>query len=259
MPPKRRASPRAAPSPRSSPRGRGRRLEAAVAGTPPTATQRRLLDAALGLFAERGYDGVSTAEIAARAGVAEKTLFANFGSKERLYQATLGPATVLAAVVPEAFRTLQPVLDAAPEDPRDLLRALIANRVRFARAHPRELRLVAQNLLFRPESAREIMEVFGERVLPLVKPILGRAVARGDLRTDVPLPSLVRIVASVGLGYAVARVLLRPDLDWDDDAEIDAMVGVLCEGILGGGAATQRATGRRRREYPRPTGRRRAT
>src|SRR6185369_11572086 len=47
----------------------------------PSDTQRRILDAALALFAERGYDGVSTAQIAARAVVAEKTLFANFGTK----------------------------------------------------------------------------------------------------------------------------------------------------------------------------------
>src|SRR5262245_61276346 len=95
------------------------------AGATPTETQRRILDAALALFAERGYDGVSTAQIAARAEVAEKTLFANFGSKQRLYEATLGPAGLRLILFPEALRTLLPVLEHPPADPAGLLRALI--------------------------------------------------------------------------------------------------------------------------------------
>jgi AcrR family transcriptional regulator len=52
-------------------------------------TRRRLRDAAKGLFEERGYDDVTVAEIAARAGVSPKTLFQHFGSKEELLIAEL--------------------------------------------------------------------------------------------------------------------------------------------------------------------------
>ncbi|MDR2998543.1 MAG: TetR/AcrR family transcriptional regulator [Microbacterium sp.] len=49
-----------------------------------TRTHQALSDAALTLFAERGYDATGTAEIAARAGVSEMTLFRHFPSKEAL-------------------------------------------------------------------------------------------------------------------------------------------------------------------------------
>lgn len=52
-------------------------------------TRRRLRDAAKELFEERGYDDVTVAEIAARAGVSPKTLFQHFGSKEELLIAEL--------------------------------------------------------------------------------------------------------------------------------------------------------------------------
>ncbi|MFT4212074.1 MAG: helix-turn-helix domain-containing protein [Microbacterium sp.] len=42
----------------------------------------RIVDAAMTLFSERGFDNVSTAEVAAAAGVTEKTVFNHFGRKE---------------------------------------------------------------------------------------------------------------------------------------------------------------------------------
>lgn len=47
----------------------------------------RLLDAARSLFLAQGYDGTSTKQIAAEASVAEKVLFANFGSKAGVFDA----------------------------------------------------------------------------------------------------------------------------------------------------------------------------
>jgi AcrR family transcriptional regulator len=47
-------------------------------------TRDRIVDAAAELFAERGFDAVSVVEIAARAGVVEKTVFNHFPVKEGL-------------------------------------------------------------------------------------------------------------------------------------------------------------------------------
>ena len=52
-----------------------------------TATERReqLVDISRGLFAERGFDGTSIEEIAARAGVSKPVVYEHFGGKEGLY------------------------------------------------------------------------------------------------------------------------------------------------------------------------------
>ncbi|MBS0409497.1 MAG: TetR family transcriptional regulator [Proteobacteria bacterium] len=90
--------------------------------------RRRLQQAALDLFLERGYEATTTAEIAARAGVTERTFFRHFPDKrEALFHGE------------EAFRAaLADAVLAAPADlgPMDALRlafcsvepVLVANR-----------------------------------------------------------------------------------------------------------------------------------
>jgi AcrR family transcriptional regulator len=52
-----------------------------------TAAERReqLVDISRGLFAERGFDGTSIEEVAARAGVSKPVVYEHFGGKEGLY------------------------------------------------------------------------------------------------------------------------------------------------------------------------------
>ena len=56
---------------------------------PKESTRAKLLDAARELFAERGYPGTSTRELAAAAGVTERTLFRHFPVKPMLFQAAV--------------------------------------------------------------------------------------------------------------------------------------------------------------------------
>lgn len=62
-----------------------------MATTRSTAAARRdeVLDAALVEFAERGYEGASTEDIARRAGISQPYLFRLFGTKKELYKASV--------------------------------------------------------------------------------------------------------------------------------------------------------------------------
>ena len=70
--------------------GEGSRVEH-MARRRMTAPQRReqLLGVGRAAFAERGYDGISMEEIAARAGVTKPVVYEHFGGKEGLYQAVI--------------------------------------------------------------------------------------------------------------------------------------------------------------------------
>ncbi|UUZ95375.1 TetR/AcrR family transcriptional regulator [Paenibacillus sp. P25] len=52
----------------------------------PKTNEEKLLWAAIDLISEKGYNGVTTKEIAEAAGLSEKTLFRYFGSKQNLIE-----------------------------------------------------------------------------------------------------------------------------------------------------------------------------
>jgi AcrR family transcriptional regulator len=72
----------------------------------------RLLQAAIDLYLERGFDAVTATEIAERAGVTERTYFRHFADKrEVLFEGWhLDPRTGLDAHLQRAFRQLRTIV-----------------------------------------------------------------------------------------------------------------------------------------------------
>lgn len=192
-------------------------------------TADRILAAALAEFSTHGFAGATTADIAAHAGVAEKTLFAHFGTKEKLYRRTLDPAT-LGLLVPDAIFTLAEHI-AGPVPPLEaFLAGLMRNRVSFAKSHSRKLKLALQEALLRPAEVAKLRDQAEATALPKIIAALTSLQARGELR-DIPPRTLIRIMMSLVGGYLVARFVLFPDAAWDDDEDITATIDVVVNGI----------------------------
>lgn len=84
-------------------------------------TRAAIVEAAVALFAERGWSGTSVRAVAEAAGVAEATVYAAFGSK-----AALAVALVDAADRTADVETTLAALEAATGDPPAQLRAFVA-------------------------------------------------------------------------------------------------------------------------------------
>ncbi len=170
-----------------------------------SSTRERILAAALERFAEKGFASTSTAEIAAAAEVAEKTLFAHFGTKRALFNATLSPA-VLVLVEPRIFSG---VLEAARSGTslRQLLESLITDRLGVLRRHPKAVKLVLQELILMPELRERFAKTAREQVFPTVLGALAELQARGEVRSDLPLPVVLRTIVSTIAGYLLGRDL----------------------------------------------------
>jgi AcrR family transcriptional regulator len=96
----------------------------------PSELRSRVLDAAVDLFAEHGYDGTSVAKVITRAGVAKGGFYHHFASKEALLYEVYG----------DLINRQQSGLDAIRArglDPPATLRAVIDDLVRTTADHAR--------------------------------------------------------------------------------------------------------------------------
>ena len=121
--------------------------EASAAHTP---AQRRLVHAALEVFAEQGYAAATTRAIAERAGVAEKTLFQGFGSKARLFNEAVYPL-LLSTLGPAVFTGLRDaIVKSAAGSFATRLRIIAADRVQTVTTRPALFKFLLQEILLRP-------------------------------------------------------------------------------------------------------------
>ena len=102
-----------------------------------TATRERIVEAALEAFAEKGFRGASTRDIARRAGTNQGLITYHFRSKDALWRAAADRIfTLLEKSLGERLASVH------SEDPRERAREAIRAYVRFAAAHPELFRLM---------------------------------------------------------------------------------------------------------------------
>ncbi len=194
-----------------------------------TAKQEKVLEAAIHLFAEKGFERSSTHEIAERAGVAEGTLFKRFSTKKDLLLA-VGIYIASKISIPSQAREVIAILEQPHSTMEGLLRTLLMNRLTFAKKHRRMLKVLIQELPFHPELQRLIKEAFGKTLIPAAVQAIDRYKAAGQLR-DLPSITIFRMVIGQLMAYALTRHVLLPELEWNDDQEIEQIIDVLMRGL----------------------------
>jgi len=215
----------------------------ARAAPPPSRRERRrlevherLLEAAAGLFDERGVGATTVAELCARADVAEKTFFNHFGSKQDL----------LREIARQALAELLGDIEAARKQPGPLPERLrwffsrIADRLEQSGPMHRELVTELVHLAHEartgPEQARVLHEAF--------RGLLADGLAAGELTRAHDLATCTEMV--LGAFYALV-------FDWAHLEEMSlrrralAAARFLSDALAPRGSAGQRSPRRRAR------------
>ncbi|MCP4383541.1 MAG: TetR family transcriptional regulator [Hyphomicrobiales bacterium] len=116
----------------------GRRKQAGTANTDTRIAARNkkaILDAAIGVFTEKGYDGASIAEIATRTKLPKANVYYYFGSKEAIYR------TIIDDLLGEWDKALDELtLD---REPAEAIAGYIRAKLDFSRRHAAQSRMFA--------------------------------------------------------------------------------------------------------------------
>ncbi|MFF0293892.1 TetR/AcrR family transcriptional regulator [Kitasatospora sp. NPDC004614] len=171
------------------------------------ARDRAILDATLAVLSENGYGALTTAAVAARAGVSTATLYRRWSSKDEL--------VIAAAATHVEDIHVQPDTGTLEGDLRVLLRdkaaALTGEAGRLMQALVGE---AAQNVALADALTTAFLEPVHRRVVEAVR----RAVERGEIAAVAE----VDLLGAVVVGPLMSRFLLMPRPDQVDAATAQA-------------------------------------
>ncbi|NLB34035.1 MAG: TetR/AcrR family transcriptional regulator [Tissierellia bacterium] len=103
----------------------------------------QILNSALEVFVEKGYNGTTTQDIAKSSNVSEVTLFRYFSSKQEIY---------MEAIEPIIITTLEDFIDATKDlNPKEKLRNIIIERIRLISKYHKVVRLILMENQVNPE------------------------------------------------------------------------------------------------------------
>ncbi|WP_424830503.1 TetR/AcrR family transcriptional regulator [Ruegeria sp.] len=189
-----------------------------------------LLENALTLFSLRGYDGVSTTEIARDSGVAQSMIHYHFGSKLDIWKAAIEHN------MKERGRQMQ--LN-APElvdlDPSSRLRVLIRKFLIVSARDTRFTRLVMIEGVSKGERLDWLCDEFLSEGFKVFADCIEAGIARGQFR-DQPVHILVNLIMSLCAQPFCAQPTIMNlfNVDMNDPAEISSMQDAVCNLIFDG-------------------------
>ncbi|MBM7585178.1 AcrR family transcriptional regulator [Bacillus pakistanensis] len=194
-----------------------------------TEKQKKILESAIEIFAEKGYSATSTNEIAKKAGVAEGTIFRHYKTKKDLLLSIVAP-TMAKLVAPFVIKDLNKVLDTKYETYEAFLKALILNRQAFLKENMAAFRILIQEIPFHPELKEQFKEHIANKLFERVQRIIEHYQELGQV-ISMPSQAVLRFTLSSIFGFLIARHLLLPEADWDNEKEIEYTIHMIMNGV----------------------------
>jgi AcrR family transcriptional regulator len=183
---------------------------------------REIMQVAAQVFREKGYSEALTAQIAARAGVVEGTIYRYFPGKREL----------LIRVVEQWYERILADYDqqlTALQGTRARLRFLIWRHLTVIHNEPGMCRLIFNQLRAWPEYRRTTVFDLTREYTRRTLEILQQAIDAGEFRADLPL-RIVRDMIYGGVEHHT-WVYLRGEGDFSPDAAAEAMTEMVYRGL----------------------------
>jgi len=204
--------------------------ESALYDSPETEKQGDILRAAEKLFAANGFAESSTASIAKAAGVTERTLFKHFPTKQLLFRRILFPL-LIRTVLPFQMQNVRKLITTDYVSFEAMLRAIATDRWTEVRRLGSRVKIVVGELIQDDNIRNRIVQIFAENVFDLVADKVRYFQSRGDLRKDLPAEQIAKHAIMMVFGHALARSVVFPNRKFDDQADLEAMLAILIDGV----------------------------
>jgi len=188
------------------------------------AARRRVIDAAIDLFGERGLDAVTVDEIARAADVGKGTIYTHFPTKEAIIVAFIAETDRKAQAKLQAF-------DPANRTPAEALTEFVRLQLRLKKAHHRFVRMFFAQMFLRTETFLPYMAEIHGAMAPTLAALFAGFEARGLVKPGVTVADLVLVFGNLQFGVTAQWAIEGPPFQGTDYV-LQRAVAAFCDGMM---------------------------
>ncbi len=179
-------------------------------------TEEKILESAVEIFAQKGFNGTTTKEIAQQAGVAEGTIFRYFPKKKDILHGIL--LKMIEVVGPKIIGGgLKDIFQGqGQKSDKEIIMAFMKNRVGLLNSHSQLVKVMFNEAQYHPD----LQVAYFEKVVPPVKEMIDQffqiGIEEGRFRNHHPSAmtlTLLGCMVSSFLGYKVESLTKNLSLD----------------------------------------------
>jgi AcrR family transcriptional regulator len=199
-----------------------------------TEKQKRILAAAIEIFADKGYAATSTSEIAKKAEVAEGTIFRHYKTKKDLLL-SISASLMSKLIAPVLVKDLNEIMQRDYCSFQEFLKVMIINRREFAKDHKELIKVLIQEVPFHPELQEQFKKTIALTFLDEFFKVIESFKEKGEI-INISTKSVARLIATPTLGYILMKYVLDILGETDENYDVDELIEFIMHGLSGSGA-----------------------
>lgn len=194
--------------------------------------EQRILASAIRIFAEKGFSGATTSQIAKEAGVAEGTIFRYFKTKKDILTGIL-VHTINIFGAKLVMSPIEKILqESEGKEPKEILKQILYDRLKLVDSIFPMVSVLLSEALYHEDVREALYRNIVSKALVLFKGFHEKMVQQGKLRSDIKTETLLRtIMANIAI-LIVQRKLFEKEFPMESlEAELDNICDVILYGI----------------------------
>ncbi len=159
----------------------------------------RIINAAINIFSEKGFESTRTREIAERAGIAEGTIFRYFPTKDAILERMV--PLLIRVMMPRISGPIDRIIHAHANDPvEDVWREILIDRIQMIRDNGRFIKSVLPELIHRAPLLNQLKA----SILPVIDQYISQVVVYGKARGELDSALSSQLVMQQLLGFILS-------------------------------------------------------
>lgn len=189
-----------------------------------------ILDTAVKIFFQKGFNATTTSEIAREAGVAEGTIFRYFKTKKELLLGTMEKFSIFLGEILITVQINKIIEKHNKDDYKGILLAIAKDRMKILDEHWEVIQVIMKEMQYHKELKDYFLNNVVQKGKVILEEFIQRGIDAGFFRDVHPTIAARMLIGNLGI-FLLQRKLVPELINMDDDSQLEIIIDLIFDGL----------------------------